>query len=100
MTDNKNTNNELNDEELDTVNGGFAGGLNLTVNNMQSTKANPDLTDMTNQKTIITIQETKKDLDNLNGNPGPFGKGKNLNKFGAKFGLGKMFGRNQTKLDD
>ena len=97
MTDNKNTN-ELNDEELDTVNGGFVG--NLDLNKMTNAKVNPDLTDMTSQKTVITIQETKKELDNLNGNTGPFGKGKNLDKFGAKFGLGKMFGRNQTKLDD
>lgn len=98
MTDNKNTN-ELNDEELDTVNGGLVAGLKPAAAKLQNTKANPDLVNVQQARKdddLNILTGTKKDLDNLTG----FGKGKNLDKFGAKFGLGKMFGRNQTKLDD
>ena len=98
MTDNKNTN-ELNDEELDTVNGGLVAGLNPMRAKLQNTKANPDLDNIQQAKNgddLINLTGTKKDLDNLTG----FGKGKDLNPFNAKFGLGKKFGRDQEKLED
>ena len=97
MTDNKNTTNELNDEELDTVNGGFIGGLKPTADTVQSTKANPDLTNVLDQKLEIKVGPGNIDKDNLQSGTTPF-NGKN--PFNARFGLGKKFGKNRTKIDD
>lgn len=100
MTDSKNTN-ELNDEELDTVNGGI--GINPDLNNMTGVKKTIDAdiygAPVKNQKLEIK-QGTGNDEENMENGATPFGKGKNLNPFNARFGLGKKFGRNQTKLDD
>ena len=72
MTENKNINtNELNDEELDTVNGGV---IDLSGRDKMNGKVNPDLTN--------------------------FGRGKDANPLSKAFGFGKKKGSSKINLSE